>query len=71
MLFAPDTEVALRSVVNLINTAANGTESLPGVAELHAFLDAEEFTGDQGRKRGRISQREATPEPAGFLVDGR
>ncbi len=45
MLFAPDTEVALRSVVNLINTAANGTESLTSVAELHAFLDAEEFTG--------------------------
>ncbi|GAA4052029.1 CGNR zinc finger domain-containing protein [Arthrobacter methylotrophus] len=45
MLFAPDTEVALRSVVALINTAANGTESLPGVAELQAFLDAEQFTG--------------------------
>lgn len=45
MLFAPDTEVALRSVVNLINTAANGTESLTSAAELHAFLDAEEFTG--------------------------
>jgi predicted RNA-binding Zn ribbon-like protein len=45
VLFAPDTEVALRSVVDLINTAANGAESLNGVAELHAFLDAEEFTG--------------------------
>jgi predicted RNA-binding Zn ribbon-like protein len=45
VLFAPDTEVALRSVVNLINTATNGTESLTSVAELHAFLDAEEFTG--------------------------
>ena len=45
MLFAPDTEVALRSVVNLINSAANGTESLTSVADLHDFLDAEEFTG--------------------------
>jgi len=28
MVFAPDTEVALRTVVNLINTAANGRESV-------------------------------------------
>ncbi|SDX02767.1 Putative stress-induced transcription regulator [Arthrobacter sp. yr096] len=47
MLFAPDTEVALRSVVNLINTAANGEESLTTPADLNAFLDAEEFTGSR------------------------
>ncbi|HKU28914.1 CGNR zinc finger domain-containing protein [Arthrobacter sp. NyZ413] len=47
MLFAPDTETALRSLVNLINTAANGTESLTGVAELRAFLDVEGFTGSR------------------------
>ncbi|MGO4147151.1 CGNR zinc finger domain-containing protein [Paenarthrobacter sp. YAF11_1] len=47
MLFAPDTEVALRSVVNLINTAANGEESLATLEDLNAFLDAEEFTGSR------------------------
>ena len=45
MLFAPDTEVALRAVVNLINTAANGGEDLRTPEDLDAFLDAEEFTG--------------------------
>ncbi|WP_115788300.1 CGNR zinc finger domain-containing protein [Arthrobacter silvisoli] len=45
MLFAPDTEVALRTVVNLINTAANGGEELATPEDLDAFLDAEEFTG--------------------------
>lgn len=45
MLFAPDTEVALRAVVNLINTAANGGEGLENPGDLDAFLDAEEFTG--------------------------
>jgi predicted RNA-binding Zn ribbon-like protein len=47
VLFAPDTEVALRSVVNLINTAANGEDSLTTAADLNAFLDAEEFTGSR------------------------
>ncbi|BCW60927.1 CGNR zinc finger domain-containing protein [Paenarthrobacter nicotinovorans] len=47
MLFAPDTEVALRSVVNLINTAANGQESLVTLEDLDAFLKAEEFTGSR------------------------
>ena len=45
MLFAPDTEVALRAVVNLINTAANGGEELVSPEDLDAFLDAEEFSG--------------------------
>lgn len=45
MLFAPDTEVALRSVVNLINTSANGVDTLQTPVDLDAFLDAEEFTG--------------------------
>ncbi|MFI2564619.1 CGNR zinc finger domain-containing protein [Paenarthrobacter sp. NPDC018779] len=47
MLFAPDTEVALRSVVNLINTAANGDESLATMDELDAFLDTEGFSGSR------------------------
>lgn len=47
MLFAPDTEVALRSVVGLINTAANGEEQLSTVADLDRFLAAEGFTGSR------------------------
>jgi len=45
MVFAPDTEVALRTVVNLINTAVNGREGLASVADLDAFLAAEGFSG--------------------------
>ena len=47
MVFAPDTEVALRSVVNLINTAANGEEELATTADLERFLAAEGFTGSR------------------------
>lgn len=47
MVFAPDTEVALRSVVNLVNTAANGEEQLSGPAELDRFLAAEGFSGSR------------------------
>ncbi|MDQ0147030.1 MULTISPECIES: CGNR zinc finger domain-containing protein [Pseudarthrobacter] len=49
MVFAPDTEVALRTVVNLINTAANGREGLATLEDLDAFLAAEGFSG--GRRR--------------------
>ncbi|MDQ0771363.1 putative RNA-binding Zn ribbon-like protein [Pseudarthrobacter defluvii] len=45
MVFAPDTEVALRTVVNLINSAANGRDGLASVADLDAFLAAEGFSG--------------------------
>ncbi|MEI2277789.1 CGNR zinc finger domain-containing protein [Paenarthrobacter ilicis] len=54
MLFAPDTEVALRSVVNLINSAANGGELLNTVADLDAFLDREEFTGARSRNAAEL-----------------
>jgi predicted RNA-binding Zn ribbon-like protein len=47
MVFAPDTEVALRSVVNLINTAANGDEELATAADLDRFLATEGFTGSR------------------------
>src|SRR5450830_1114591 len=49
MIFAPDTEVALRSVVNLINTAANGAELLPDQAALDRFLNDEGFSGSRTR----------------------
>ncbi|NUU32310.1 CGNR zinc finger domain-containing protein [Arthrobacter sp. C9C5] len=47
MVFAPDTEVALRSVVGLINTSANGEEKLSTVADLDRFLTAEGFSGSR------------------------
>jgi predicted RNA-binding Zn ribbon-like protein len=47
MVFAPDTEVALRSVAGLINTAANGEEKLSTVADLDRFLAAEGFSGSR------------------------
>ena len=47
MLFAPDTVVALRSVVHLINSAANGNEHLSTPGDLDRFLHAEGFTGSR------------------------
>jgi len=55
MVFAPDTEVALRSVVGLINTAANGEEKLSTVAELDRFLEAEGFTGSRTRDAAELA----------------
>ncbi|WP_324643579.1 CGNR zinc finger domain-containing protein [Pseudarthrobacter sp. LT1] len=54
MVFAPDTEVALRTVVNLINTAANGREGLSSVADLDAFLAAEGFSGGRARDAAEL-----------------
>jgi predicted RNA-binding Zn ribbon-like protein len=55
MVFAPDTEVALRTVVNLINTAANGRESLATVADLDHFLDVERFSGSRTRDHAEVA----------------
>src|SRR6187551_1772156 len=55
MLFAPDTEVALRSVVNLINSAANGDEHLPTTEDLDHFLDAEGFSGSRTRDAAELA----------------
>jgi predicted RNA-binding Zn ribbon-like protein len=49
MVFAPDTEVALRSVVNLVNSAANGSEGLASTEDLDRFLAAEGFSGSRAR----------------------
>ncbi|UUL76855.1 CGNR zinc finger domain-containing protein [Pseudarthrobacter sp. Fe7] len=54
MVFAPDTEVALRTVVNLINTSANGREGLAWVADLDAFLAAEGFSGARSRDAAEL-----------------
>lgn len=55
MVFAPDTEVALRTVVNLINSAANGSESLATGADLDRFLAAEGFTGSRTRDAAELA----------------
>ena len=55
MVFAPDTEVALRSVVNLINTAANGEEHLATAKDLDDFLEAEGFTGSRTRDEAELA----------------
>jgi predicted RNA-binding Zn ribbon-like protein len=53
--FAPDTEVALRSVVNLINTAANGEEQLATPADLDRFLRTEGVTGSRTRDAAELA----------------
>ena len=55
MVFAPDTEVALRSVVHLINTAANGGEELATPTDLDRFLAAEGFTGSRTRDAAELA----------------
>jgi predicted RNA-binding Zn ribbon-like protein len=54
MVFAPDTEVALRSVVDLINSAANGREELATQADLDAFLETEGFSGSRTRDAAEL-----------------
>lgn len=49
MVFAPDTELALRSVVNLVNSAANGSEGLASAEDLDRFLAAEGISGSRTR----------------------
>ena len=71
MVFAPDTEVALRRVVNLINTAANGREGLASVADLDGFLAAEGFSGARTRDAAELqSVRQLRGELAGVWTAG-
>lgn len=55
MVFAPDTEIALRTVVNLINTGANGRELLASGADLDRFLDAEGFSGSRAGDAAEVA----------------
>jgi predicted RNA-binding Zn ribbon-like protein len=55
MVFAPDTELALRFVVNLINSAANGEENLATVEDLDEFLRQEGFTGSRTYDAAELS----------------
>jgi predicted RNA-binding Zn ribbon-like protein len=71
VVFAPDTEVALRSVVNLINTAANGEEELATPADLERFLAAEGFTGSRTRDAAELaSVHRLRSELAALWLDG-
>lgn len=55
MVFAPDTEVALRTVVHLVNSAANGSEGLGSAADLDNFLAAEGITGSRTRDNDELT----------------
>ena len=55
MVFAPDTEIALRTVVNLINTEANGREMLVTVADLDGFLETEGFSGSRTGEEAEVT----------------
>ena len=57
MVFAPDTEVVLRFVVNLINTAANGEENLATTEDLDRLPAAERVQRFPNPGRGRAGQR--------------
>lgn len=47
MSFAPDTLMALQSVVNLINSAEAEVDGLVTLADLDGFLERERFTGSR------------------------
>ena len=55
MVFAPDTEVALRTVVRLINSAANGEELLATMGDLDRFLQEEGFSGARARDAAELA----------------
>jgi hypothetical protein len=71
MVFAPDTELALRFVVNLINSAANGEENLPTVEDLDEFLRQEGFSGSRAHDAARTVQHPCTADGTGNPVDSR
>lgn len=54
MTFAPDTLLALQSVVNLINTAESEIDGLLTLADLDAFLDRERFSGSRTRNDSEL-----------------
>ncbi|MFQ4148756.1 CGNR zinc finger domain-containing protein [Arthrobacter sp. LAPM80] len=64
MVFSHDTEVALQSAVNLINTApldvdaggnVTGTDSLETVADLDLFVRQEQFTGSREHSAAEVA----------------
>ncbi|MBG6084617.1 CGNR zinc finger domain-containing protein [Zhihengliuella flava] len=56
MQFAPDTLVALRSAVNLLNTGQAPVDQLTTIADLEQFLDQEQYSGFRAGTEGELRQ---------------
>ena len=54
MIFAPDTEVALGTIVALINSATPASDDLLTGADLDHFLDQQGFTGSRTRNEAEL-----------------
>lgn len=54
MIFAPDTEVALGSIVALVNSATPDSDDLLTGADLDHFLDRQGFTGSRTRNEAEL-----------------
>jgi predicted RNA-binding Zn ribbon-like protein len=54
MLFAHDTEVSLNATAALVNTARGGSEELPDVAALDAFVGHWRWTGGRTHDRAEL-----------------
>lgn len=55
MLFAHDTEAALRAAAALVNTGSGDEEGLPDPAALSAFLDTWQFTGSRAGDEAELT----------------
>ncbi|GAB3650722.1 CGNR zinc finger domain-containing protein [Zhihengliuella somnathii] len=56
MQFAPDTLAALRSAVNLVNTAEGEVDQLATIADLDEFLDREDYSGFRAGTEGELRE---------------
>ena len=54
LLFAHDTEVSLNATAALVNTARGGTEELPDMAALDAFVDEWRWTGGRAHDQAEL-----------------
>lgn len=68
-MFTHDTEASLRTLVALVNTAADGSEQLESPAALDAFLDDQEFTGPRVGDRAELESVHALRERLTTLWD--
>ena len=53
-MFAPDTEVSLRAVVDLVNSAESEVDGLLTLADLDAFVARQEYSGSRTRNDGEL-----------------
>lgn len=56
MQFAPDTLIALRSAVNLVNTAEAEVDQLTTIADLDHFLAEEQYSGFRAGTQGELRE---------------